>query len=112
MSAIIQTGGKQYLVSEGDTLKVEKLELDEGEELEFDRVLCYKGENGLRIGRPYLEDVRVTGRVLKHDRHRKITVLKYKAKKRYRKKTGRRQPYSEVLIESIVENNTQEGSDE
>ena len=102
MYAIIKTGGKQYKVEEGQILKVEKLDTEEDENLEFDRVLAVSDENGeVKFGQPYLDDVKVSGRVLEHGKNKKIVVFKYKPKRRYKKKMGHRQPYTKVMIENI-----------
>lgn len=99
MYAIIQTGGKQYKVQEGDAIFIEKLSANEGDTVEFD-VLMLSDDNGISVGSP-VAGVKVTGKVEKHGRGRKIIVYKYKAKKNYRRKQGHRQPYSKVLIEKI-----------
>ncbi|NLJ83316.1 MAG: 50S ribosomal protein L21 [Halanaerobiaceae bacterium] len=101
MYAIIKTGGKQYRVEEDMIIKVEKLPAEVGETVEFDQVLSVVDGNGARFGQPVLEGAKVTGKVLEHDKHKKIIVFKYRRKKRYRKKTGHRQPYTKVLIEKI-----------
>ncbi|ACA59958.1 50S ribosomal protein L21 [Candidatus Desulforudis audaxviator] len=101
MYAIIETGGKQLCVREGDTVRVEKLAVEDGAEVVFDRVLLVSTEEGLKIGRPLVLGARVTGRVQKQGRARKIIVFKYKAKKNYRRKQGHRQPYTQVVIEKI-----------
>ncbi|WP_041605965.1 50S ribosomal protein L21 [Halothermothrix orenii] len=101
MYAIIKTGGKQYRVEEGKIIKVEKLPVAEGEQVEFDKVLAYADDEGVKFGQPYVEGVRVTGKVIENGKNKKIIVFKYKAKNRYRRKTGHRQPYSRVLIEKI-----------
>ncbi|MFI5359653.1 MAG: 50S ribosomal protein L21 [Halanaerobiales bacterium] len=101
MYAIIKTGGKQYRVEEDMIIKVEKLPAEVGETVEFDQVLSVVDGNGARFGQPVLEGAKVTGKVLEHGKHKKIIVFKYRRKKRYRKKTGHRQPYTKVLIEKI-----------
>lgn len=101
MYAIIETGGKQYRVQEGDVIYVEKLDANEGDQVQFDRVLAvYNGEN-LVTGSPVLENAVVSAKVEKHVKGRKIIVFKYKAKKNYRRKQGHRQPYTKVVIEKI-----------
>jgi LSU ribosomal protein L21P len=100
MYAIIETGGKQLKVEEGQTIFVEKLDVPEGETVTFDKVLFVGGEN-VKIGAPYVEGATVTGKVEKHGRAKKIIVFKYKPKKNYRKKQGHRQPYTKVVIEKI-----------
>ncbi|HHU54961.1 MAG TPA: 50S ribosomal protein L21 [Mollicutes bacterium] len=100
MKAVIETGGKQYYVEEGTVLYLEKLDQETGEEVVFDKVLMVNGV----AGRPYLSNVTVTGEVVKHGKQKKIIVYKYKAKKKYRKKQGHRQPYTKVLIKQVKEN--------
>ncbi len=101
MEAIIETGGKQYTVSENTILKVEKLGKAKGDEVEFDKVLMVKGDDGVKVGKPFVEGVKVKGRVLREGRGKKIIVFKYKNKVNYHKKTGHRQPFTEVMIEKI-----------
>jgi len=103
MYAIIKTGGKQYKVKEGQILKVEKLDVSEGEKVEFDKVLTIKNSDGVQFGRPYLKDATVTAKAIENGKNKKVVVLKYKPKNRYRKKMGHRQPYTKVLIEDIKE---------
>ena len=117
MYAIIKTGGKQYKVKEGEILKVEKLPVNEGETVEFDRVLAVSDENGeVEFGQPVLENCKVSGRVIEQGKNKKIVVFKYKPKKRYRKKMGHRQPYTKVLIndieQDVLENDSEEESAE
>lgn len=102
MYAVIETGGKQYRVEEGDILTVEKLSVAEGEMVTFDKVLLVSGEEGIKVGKPYLEDVKVEGEVLFHGKGRKIIVFKYKPKKNYRRKQGHRQPFTKVKITKIM----------
>ncbi len=101
MEAIIETGGKQFRVAEGDTITVEKLPEEAGEQVVFDRVLTVSKEEELMVGRPVVEGAKVVGKVLEHGKDRKIIVFKYKAKKNYRRKQGHRQPLTRVLIEKI-----------
>ncbi|WP_028595255.1 50S ribosomal protein L21 [Paenibacillus assamensis] len=101
MYAIIETGGKQYKVQQGDVLYIEKLNTAEGESFTFDRVLAVSNEGGLVTGAPLVEGAAVTAKVEKHGKGAKIIVYKYKAKKNYRRKQGHRQPYTKVTIESI-----------
>ncbi|MGI6097096.1 MAG: 50S ribosomal protein L21 [Dethiobacteria bacterium] len=102
MYAIIESGGKQYRVEEGSKIRVELLDAAEGEEVVFDRVVAVKDGETLKVGTPYLEGVKVTGKVLENGKGKKIIVFKYKAKKNYRRKKGHRQPYTAVSIEKIV----------
>lgn len=101
MYAIIMTGGKQYRVSEGDTLRVEKIQAEVGEEVFLDKVLAVGEGTELKIGTPYVEGVKVTARVQAQDKAKKIIVFKYKPKKNYRRKQGHRQPYTQLQIEKI-----------
>jgi large subunit ribosomal protein L21 len=101
MYAIIETGGKQYKVQEGDVLYIEKLEAGEGETVKFDRVLAVSKEDGLVVGAPLVSGAAVSAKVEKQGKDRKIIVFKYKAKKNYRRKQGHRQPYTKVVIEKI-----------
>jgi len=99
--AIIETGGKQYKAEEGETLQIEQLDIEEGEEVAFEKVLAFSNDEGFKAGQPYLEGVIVKGRVVENARDEKVVVFKYKPKKNYRKKQGHRQPYSKVVIEEI-----------
>ncbi|MFH1894479.1 MAG: 50S ribosomal protein L21 [Patescibacteria group bacterium] len=101
MLAVIKTGGKQYLVSPKQKLKIEKLENKEGEEVVFDEVLLVEKNNKIEIGTPFIEGAKVTGKVLLQGKGKKVIVFKYKAKKRYRKKKGHRQTFTEVEIGKI-----------
>jgi len=101
MQAVIATGGKQYLVKEGDVVRVEKIDLEKGQDVEFDQVLMVEKEGKYLIGRPLVEKAKVTGKILAQDKAKKIIVFKYKSKKKYRKKTGHRQPFSDILIKKI-----------
>ena len=101
MYALIETGCKQYRIQEGDILSVEKLSVNEGENISFDKVLLIGGEDGGKVGKPYVEGAAVEGEVLFHGKGKKIIVFKYKAKKNYRKKQGHRQPFTRVKITKI-----------
>lgn len=101
MYAIIETGGKQYKVQEGDVIYIEKLDGAEGESVTFDRVLAVSGTNGLVTGTPVVAGATVTATVEQHGKGKKIIVYKYKAKKNYRRKQGHRQPFSKVTIGKI-----------
>ncbi|NLJ77099.1 MAG: 50S ribosomal protein L21 [Peptococcaceae bacterium] len=101
MYAIIETGGKQYRVREGDRLNVEKLSVQAGEEVAIDKVLAVVNGEEVKIGTPLVQGARVTLRVLRNGKGKKIIVFKYKAKKNYRRKQGHRQPFSQVVVEKI-----------
>ena len=102
MYAIVKTGGKQYKVSQGDVLFVEKLEANEGDVVTLDQVLAVAGEDGkLAVGAPVVEGATVTAKVVAQGKAKKVIVFKYKAKKDYRRKQGHRQPYTKLVIESI-----------
>lgn len=101
MYAIIETGGKQYRAVEGKTIRVEKLPVEKGEEVKFDRVLMFNDGKETQFGKPYLDSCSVEGKVLNSGRGKKITVFKFKRKKNYRRKQGHRQPYTDVMINKI-----------
>jgi len=101
MYAIIETGGKQYKVQEGDVLFIEKLQANEGDSVTFDRVIAISKADGITAGTPVIEGAKVSAKVEKHGKGEKIIVFKYKAKKNYRKKQGHRQPFTKVVIEKI-----------
>ena len=100
MLAVIETGGKQYLVQKGQKIKIEKIKrLEEGNEISFDKVLLLVNDNNeVLIGQPYLENIVLKGRVLKIKKGKKIIVFRYHSKTRYRKKKGHRQYFMEVEI--------------
>lgn len=100
MYAIIETGGKQYKVSEGDAIRVEKLGLDAGEAVTFDNVLMISNEGEVKVGND-VEAATVSGSVKANGKGKKVTIFKYKPKKGYSKKQGHRQPFTEVVIEKI-----------
>ena len=100
MFAVIETGGKQYKVQNGDVIYVEKLAQEENSEVKF-QVVALGGENGLKIGTPYVEGASVTGKVLKNGKGKKITVFTYRPKKGSKRKIGHRQPYTKVEISAI-----------
>lgn len=99
--AIVETGGKQYRVREGDTVRVERLAAQPGDEVVFDRVLLVQGQGIARVGSPVLADALVRGRVVGHGKGEKVLVFRYKPKKRIRRRYGHRQPYTQVRIERI-----------
>ncbi|KHD86872.1 50S ribosomal protein L21 [Bacillus ginsengihumi] len=100
MYAIIETGGKQIKVEEGQAIYVEKLNAAEGEVVTFDKVLFVGGES-VKVGSPVVKGATVTAKVEKQGRAKKLVVFKYKAKKNYHKKQGHRQPYTKVVVEKI-----------
>jgi large subunit ribosomal protein L21 len=102
MYAIFRTGGKQYKVSPGDVIRVERLPGEPGSRVEFNHICAVRKES-LTVGAPLVEKAKVVGTILRNQREPKIRVLKYKRKKQYRRTTGHRQPFSEVLIKAIVE---------
>lgn len=101
MYAIIKTGGKQYSVSEGDVVFVEKLDVEDGAIVTFDEVLAVGTDAGLNVGAPLVSGASVTAKVLKNGKDKKVIIFKYKPKKGYRRKQGHRQPYTKVQIEKI-----------
>ncbi len=100
MFAIFVTGGKQYKVSEGDVIFVEKLGVEEGEKVTFDKVLCVSGES-LTVGTPYVAGASVVANVVKNGKSKKIHVIRYKSKKNEKKKIGHRQDYTKIQIAKI-----------
>lgn len=101
MYAIIESGGKQYRVQEGDTLSIEKLPAEAGEKVEIDKVLAVVNGDEIKIGTSLVQGAKVILKVLRNGRGNKIIVFKFKAKKNYRRKQGHRQPFSQVLVEKI-----------
>lgn len=101
MYAVIETGGKQYRVQEGDVITVEKLKVAEGGSVTFDRVLVLSDGEDIRVGTPVIESAAVIGSVVENGKGEKVIIFKYKSKKDYRKKQGHRQPYTMVKIESM-----------
>ena len=101
MYAIIETGGKQYRVNEGDILTIEKLEAEVGAAVELGRVLTVVKDGEVVIGKPVVAGAKVTATVVEHGKGKKILVFKYKAKSNYRRRQGHRQPFTKVKIEKI-----------
>jgi len=101
MYAVIKTGGKQYRVTEGQTLKVEKLEVEEGASVEFDTVLMVADGDQIQIGAPYLEGAKVTATVKSQGRGPKIRIVKFRRRKHYHKTQGHRQSFTELRISGI-----------
>ena len=97
MKAVIETGGKQYLVEEGKVLYIEKLDAEAGSEITFDKVLVADG----LLGKPYVKGATVTATVEKNGKAKKVLVFKYNSKKNYRRTQGHRQPYTKVTVKSI-----------
>lgn len=102
MYAVIETGGKQYRVQEGDVITVEKLKVSAGDDITFDKVLMMSDGDKVQVGTPILESAKVFGTVVENGKGEKVIIFKYKAKKDYRKKQGHRQPYTMVKIESLA----------
>jgi large subunit ribosomal protein L21 len=101
MYAVIESGGKQYRVQAGDVINVEKLDVNAGDRIEFDRVLVLSDGKEVSIGAPVLENARVFGNVIENGKAEKVIIFKYKSKKDYRKKKGHRQPYTMVRVLAI-----------
>ncbi len=101
MFAIIETGGKQYKVIEQDIIFVEKLDVNEGDEIVFDSVKALSTDNGFKVGAPNVVGAKVVAKVLKNGKNKKIYVMKYKSKKNEKKKIGHRQPFTKVQILTI-----------
>ena len=101
MYAIIESCGKQYKVAEGDVVFFEKLAVEEGRKVTFDKVVLVSNDGKVQIGNPYVKGMKVEGKVVSHGKAKKIIVFKYKAKKNYRRKQGHRQPYTKVEIIGI-----------
>lgn len=102
MYAIIETGGKQYKVQEGDILSIEKLNASEGETVEISNVLAVVTDGNLVLGKPLVEGAKAVLKVLEHGKGEKVIVFKYKPKKDYRKIRGHRQPFTRVVVEKIL----------
>ncbi|MDE5738132.1 MAG: 50S ribosomal protein L21 [Oscillospiraceae bacterium] len=101
MYAVIETGGKQVRVQEGDIVFIEKLNVEADQTVNFDKIVAVGTEDGLKIGTPYVEGATVSAKVLKNSKAKKITVFTYKPKKGEKRKMGHRQPYTQVQIETI-----------
>jgi len=101
MYAVIESGGKQHRVTEGETLKLEKLEVATGETVEFDKVLMVANGDDLKIGTPFVEGGKVTAEVVSHGRGEKVTIIKFRRRKHSRRQAGHRQWYTEVKITGI-----------
>jgi large subunit ribosomal protein L21 len=102
MLAIIKTGGKQYIVSPGDEIKIEKIKgKKEGDKVTFDQVLLIHKQRSIKIGTPFVKGAKVTANIIEEGRNKKITVFKYKPKTRYKVKKGHRQPFMKIKIDTI-----------
>jgi len=101
MYAVIKTGGKQYKVSEGETLKIEKLNADAGSSIDLNEVLMVADGDDVRIGTPFLDGGKVSATIESHGRHKKIRIIKFKRRKHYRRQMGHRQDFTEIKIEKI-----------
>ncbi len=101
MYAVVRTGGKQYVVTEGDVFKAEKLAGEVGEKIVFDDILLVSKEGDLKVGSPVVSGAKVTGTIVEQDRGKKIIVFKMKRRKGFRKKIGHRQYYTGIKVESI-----------
>ena len=101
MYAVIEACGKQYKVTKGDVVFFEKLDVEEGKKVTFDKVVLLSEEGKVEVGAPYVNGIKVEGKVVAHGKGKKIIVFKYKAKKNYRRKQGHRQPYTKVEITAI-----------
>ena len=101
MYAVIETGGKQYRVAEGQSIKVEKLDADEGSSIALDKVLMVANGDDIKIGAPYVEGGKVTATVKAHGRDKKIHIIKFRRRKHYQKEQGHRQHYTELEITGI-----------
>jgi len=101
MYAVVKTGGKQYKVAEGQYLKVEKLEGNEGDTIELDQVLMIADGDKLKIGSPMLDGGKVTATIKSHGRHKKVEIMKFRRRKHHQKRTGHRQYYTEIEVTAI-----------
>jgi large subunit ribosomal protein L21 len=101
MYAVVKTGGKQYRVSKGDRVKIEKIPGEVGTEVNFDQVLMIGGTDDVKVGTPVVSGATVKARIVKQDRSRKVTVFKFKRRQGYKKKQGHRQAYTQVEITGI-----------
>ena len=101
MYAVVQTGGKQYKVEKGETLRIEKIPGEVGSRVTFDKVLMVADGETIKVGQPVLENAAVSASIIEQDKAKKILVFKYKRRKRYRRKQGHRQPYTAIRIDGI-----------
>lgn len=101
MYAVIETGGKQYKVQPGDVIFVEKLAVEENTDITFDKVIAVGADDGIKVGKPFVEGATVTAKALKNGKGKKVVVFTYKPKKNEKRKMGHRQPYTKVEIAAI-----------
>lgn len=101
MYAIIASGGKQYRVAPGDVIRVEKIDVEAGKEVAFDRVLLVNDKDRFDVGAPYVDNTQVKGKVVQHGRAKKVSVIKFIRRKRHTRKAGHRQAFTEVEITNI-----------
>lgn len=101
MYAVVESGGKQHRVIEGETLKVEKIDIATGETLTFDQVMMVGEGDSVKIGAPYVDGSKVTAEIISHGRHKKVTIVKFRRRKHHRKQMGHRQWYTEIKITGI-----------
>ena len=101
MYAVIVSGGKQHRVKEGETLKLEKLEVETGGSVEFDRVLLVANGDDVKVGAPVVEGAKVTAEVVSHGRHDKVKIFKMRRRKHYQKRQGHRQNFTQIQIQAI-----------
>jgi large subunit ribosomal protein L21 len=101
MYAVVNTGGKQYKVQKGETLRIEKIPGEVGTRVTFDRVLMVADGEDVRVGQPLVEKAAVLASIVEQDKAKKLIVFKYKRRKRYRRKQGHRQPYTAIRIDGI-----------
>ena len=101
MYAVIETGGKQYRVTEGQSIKVEKLDAEAGSNIDLDKVLMVANGDDIKVGAPYLDGGKVTATVKSHGRGKKIQIIKFRRRKHHQKATGHRQHYTELQITGI-----------
>jgi large subunit ribosomal protein L21 len=101
MYAVVNTGGKQYKVQKGETLRIEKIPGEVGSSVTFDKVLMLADGENIRVGQPVLENVAIQAQIVEQDKAKKILIFKYKRRKRYRRKNGHRQPFTAIRIDGI-----------
>ena len=102
MHAVIESGGKQYRVTEGQNLKLEKLDAEPGAAIDFDQVLLLSDGEDIKVGAPYVKGSKVSASIVEHGRHKKVHIIKFKRRKQHMKQMGHRQDYTEVKIEKIA----------